>query len=201
LGFGTRIVLASIERQLGGKVAFDWQCEGLTCTFSVPRNEKKEGGEHSPAPRRTDKEVAADARIIMAGNRVLIVEDEALVAMVVTESLINMGCSVVGPFSRCSDAIAAIEADEIDAAILDVNLDGEMVYPLAEMLTARDVPFIFVTGYGAESIDGRFSHVPVIQKPVERHVLQRIFVPAPEAAAKPARARRRENGKAARAAL
>ena len=125
----------------------------------------------------------------------MIVEDEALVAMVVTESLTMLGCSVVGPFSRCADAIAAIEADEIDAAILDVNLDGEMVYPLADMLTDRGVPFIFVTGYGAESIDGRFTHIPVIQKPVERHVLQRIFVPS-EAAATSARGRRRENGKA-----
>ncbi len=89
-----------------------------------------------------------------------------------------MGCSVVGPFSRCSDAIAALEADEIDAAILDVNLDGEMVYPLADLLSKRGVPYIFVTGYGAESIDVRFTHIPVIQKPVERHVLQRIFVPS-----------------------
>jgi len=132
---------------------------------------------------------------------VMIVEDEALVAMVVTESLTNLGCSVVGPFSRCSEAMAAIESDEIDAAILDVNLDGEMVYPLADMLAERGVPFIFVTGYGAESIDSRFAHIPVIQKPVERHVLQRIFVPVPVPAvaaddvAKPVR--RRQNGKAA----
>jgi two-component SAPR family response regulator len=96
---------------------------------------------------------------------------------------------VVGPFSRCSDALAAIEADEIDAAILDVNLDGEMVYPLADMLTERGVPFIFVTGYGAESIEERFTHIPVIQKPVERHVLQRIFVRSADEKLKPVRLR------------
>jgi PAS domain S-box-containing protein len=201
LGFGTRIVLASIERQLGGRVAFDWQPQGLTCTFAVPQADKKEAAERYAA-RRSDKDAAApDAHISISGNRVMIVEDEALVAMVVTESLTNLGCSVVGPFSRCADAIAAIEADEIDAAILDVNLDGEMVYPLAEMLTARDVPFIFVTGYGAESIDRRFTHIPVIQKPIERHILQRIFVPTAGAAPKAARGRRRENGKAARASV
>lgn len=198
LGFGTRIVLASIERQLGGRVSFDWQPQGLTCSFSVPQGDKTETPERYAARRAADKDAAApDTRISISGNRVMVVEDEALVAMVVTESLTDLGCSVVGPFSRCSDAIAAIEAEEIDAAILDVNLDGEMVYPLADMLEAREVPYIFVTGYGAESIDRRFTHVPVIQKPVERHVLQRIFMPAAKDAPKTARGRRRQNGKAA----
>jgi CheY-like chemotaxis protein len=187
LGFGTRIVLASIERQLGGRVEFDWKPQGLTCTFAIPHGDKKEASERYGAPARpSDKDGAApDPRISISGNRVMIVEDEALVAMVVTESLTTLGCTVVGPFSRCSEAIAAIEADDIDAAILDVNLDGEMVYPLADMLADRGVPFIFVTGYGAESIDRRFKHIPVIQKPVERHVLQRIFVPLADDTPKP----------------
>ncbi len=197
LGFGTRIVLASIERQLGGRVEFDWKPQGLTCTFAVPQGDKKETTERYTGPRASDKEgAAADPRISISGNRVMIVEDEALVAMVVTESLTTLGCTVVGPFSRCSDAIAAIEADEVDAAILDVNLDGEMVYPLADMLAQRGVPFIFVTGYGAESIDRRFKHIPVIQKPVERHVLQRIFMPTMEDTSKPVPLHESGNGSA-----
>ena len=202
LGFGTRIVLASIERQLGGQVTFDWVPQGLKCTFSIPRGDTKEAAEQYARRRAADKDaLAPDQRISISGNRVMIVEDEALVAMVVTESLTSLGCSVVGPFSRCSDALAAIEADEIDAAILDVNLDGEMVYPLAELLTERGVPFIFVTGYGAESIDERFTHIPVIQKPVERHVLQRIFVVSADAKPKPVRERLREGNGSARASL
>jgi two-component sensor histidine kinase len=190
VGFGTRIVLASIERQLGGRVTFDWLPQGLKCVFSVPQGDTKEAAERYARARAADKDaLAPDPRISISGNRVMIVEDEALVAMVVTESLTTLGCSVVGPFSRCSDALAAIEADEIDAAILDVNLDGEMVYPLADMLTERGVPFIFVTGYGAESIEERFTHIPVIQKPVERHVLQRIFVRSADEKLKPVRLR------------
>jgi PAS domain S-box-containing protein len=196
IGFGTRIVIASIERQLGGKVAFDWRPEGLTCAFSVPQGDKKEAGERYEAARRTERDGVAYQRIPISGNRVMIVEDEALVAMVVTESLTNLGCSVVGPFSRCSEAIAAIDANLIDAAILDVNLDGEMVYPLADLLTHRGVPFIFVTGYGIESIDRRFTHIPVIQKPVDRHVLQRIFVPTEAPAAGTAPRRQNGNGSA-----
>jgi PAS domain S-box-containing protein len=192
LGFGTRIVLASIERQLGGRVAFDWRAQGLHCVFSVPHNDKMEPAERAGTARRAaDKEnAAAEAPLTISGNRVMVVEDEALVAMVVSESLSGLGCTVVGPFSRCEDAMAAIAAGEVDAAILDVNLDGQMVYPLAELLAAGGVPFIFVTGYGAESIDRRFAHVPVIQKPVERHMLQRIFVPSNTASAKATRSRR-----------
>jgi PAS domain S-box-containing protein len=200
LGFGTRIVLASIERQLGGKVAFDWPPQGLHCSFSVPQGDKKDATERYAAPQASPEKdgIVPDLRIAMAGNRVMIVEDEALVAMVVTESLATLGYKVIGPFSRCADAVAALETDEIDAAILDVNLDGEMVYPLAELLMKRGVPFIFVTGYGGESIDRRFAHVPVVQKPVERHVLERIFVPAAEASATPGPGIRRENGNGSR---
>ena len=196
LGFGTRIVLASIERQLGGQVAFDWQPQGLTCTFSMPYGDKKEAADRYAATRTSAGDGnAPDQRIAISANRVMVVEDEALVAMVVTEALTTLGCSVVGPFSRCSEAMA-VGADEIDAAILDVNLDGEMVYPLADMLTERGVPFIFVTGYGAESIERRFLHIPVVQKPVERHVLQRIFVPTTVDAPKPVPLHQSGNGSA-----
>jgi PAS domain S-box-containing protein len=195
LGFGTRIVLASIERQLGGRVSFDWLPQGLSCAFSVPHIDKTDPAERAASARRGDKDATADIKLAISGNRVMIVEDEALVAMVVSESLSVLGCTVVGPFSRCAEALAAVDGDQVDAAILDVNLDGEMIYPLADILTARGVPFIFVTGYGAESIERRFAHVPVIQKPVERHMLQRIFVPSTEGAPKLARGRRKTNGK------
>ena len=202
VGFGTRIVLASIERQLGGRVTFDWLPQGLRCVFTMPQGDTKEATERYARARAADKDaLAPEARISVSGNRVMIVEDEALVAMVVTETLATLGCSVVGPFSRCSDALAAIEADEIDAAILDVNLHGEMVYPLADLLTQRGVPFIFVTGYGAESIEERFTHIPVIQKPVERHVLQRIFVRSAEEKLKPVRERLREGNGPIRASV
>ena len=183
-GFGTRIVIASIERQLGGQAQFDWRPEGLHCVLSVPRSDKMEPPERAGG-RRSDH-VAAP--FVVSGNRVMIVEDEALVAMVVAESLTELGYSVVGPYSRASAAMAAIKEDEIDVAILDVNLGGELVYPLAEALTMRAVPFIFVTGYGAESIDRRFANVPILQKPIERQTLQRLFESRPDGALKPPQA-------------
>jgi two-component SAPR family response regulator len=68
--------------------------------------------------------------------------------------------------------------DNIDAGIIDVNLGGEFVYPVADVLAARNIPFVFITGYGVESIDSRFDYVPIVKKPVQRQVLQKIFVPA-----------------------
>jgi hypothetical protein len=72
--------------------------------------------------------------------------------------------------------MAAVGREDFQAAVLDVNLDGEMVYPVADAVVARGVPFVFVTGYSAEGIDRRFAKVPVLQKPIERQMLQSVFV-------------------------
>lgn len=174
-GFGTRIILASIERQLRGHVAFDWRPEGLRCTISVPLCNTM--GTVESLESRGDLEPAnGDARIVLAGGSVMLVEDEAIVALAVNDSLTDLGFSVVGPFSRVSDACRALQDNHVDAAILDVNLAGEMVYSLAEILTARKIPFVFATGYGAESIESRFEHVPVLQKPIEKSMLTQVFV-------------------------
>ncbi len=176
-GFGTRIIVASIEGQLGGQAAFTWHPSGLRCVLTIPRTDQIESSDRAKARRAPDKDhVAAEPKFTVAGNRVMIVEDEALVAMVEAESLAELGFSVVGPFSRTADAMAALSENRIDAAVLDINLDGEVVYSVADELAGRGVPFIFVTGYAAESIEERFAHVPVLQKPIERQTLQRIFV-------------------------
>jgi len=177
-GFGTRIITASIEKQLGGKVHFDWRAEGLQCVLSVPRNEGID-----PLSRGRDRhqnmekdDAAAETEFMVTGKRVMVVEDEALVAMVVSEYLTEMGFTVVGPFSRLDLAMAALKNSDVNAAVLDINLGGEMVYPLADVLLGTGVPFVFVTGYGAAVLGSRYANVPVLQKPINRQTLQRIFV-------------------------
>jgi CheY-like chemotaxis protein len=91
------------------------------------------------------------------------------------DMLTDLGFSVVGPFSRIAEALPVAESDDLEAAVLDINLNGELVYPVAEALVTRGVPVVFVTGYGAESIDCRFAEVPVLQKPIERQVLESFF--------------------------
>src|SRR5262249_55134475 len=154
VGFGTRIIVASIEGQLGGQAKFLWGESGLNCVLTIPRGDKV----GQPALAMTEKSAEDKAhgpadRLMVHGNHVLVVEDEALVAMVVTDALMELGYEVVGPFGRPSDALAAIKSGPIDAAVLDINLAGTMVYPVADELVARGIPFVFVTGYGIESVE------------------------------------------------
>lgn len=88
----------------------------------------------------------------LAGLRVLLVEDELLVAMLVEDLLFDEGCVVVGPFARLREAIEAAGTEALDVAILDVNIAGEKTYPVAEVLSARRIPFLFVSGYGQAAI-------------------------------------------------
>ncbi len=114
----------------------------------------------------------------LTGLRFLVVEDEAMVAMLVEDMLTDLGCVVVdvaGTVSR-GVALAGNPSLALDAAILDVNLGGEKVYPVAQALAARDVPFVFSTGYGLAGIDADFAHVPVLSKPYELRVLESVLL-------------------------
>jgi CheY-like chemotaxis protein len=100
----------------------------------------------------------------LAGRRVLVVEDEALVMMMIEDVLLDAGCEVVvaGNVAR---ALAAIGAERFDAAILDVNLDGSPSYDVADALAARGTPFLFSTGYGADGMRPAYRHCRVLTKP------------------------------------
>jgi PAS domain S-box-containing protein len=172
-GFGTKIIIGSVERQLHGAVTFEWRPEGLRCVLSVPRPKVQNGSSAlDRVSSRTARKKPAPSG--PATRRIMVVEDEVLIAMVLVDHLQELGLAAVGPFSRVSDALKV--DGEIDAAILDVNLAGEPVYPVAEMLRARGVPFVFMTGYGSASIDPRFAAVPVLQKPIDAKTLEDTFV-------------------------
>lgn len=101
----------------------------------------------------------------LAGRRLLVVEDEVFVAMLIEDVLEGAGGAVIGPAARVDEALALIEAENPDGALLDVNLGGELVYPVAEALARLEIPFVFVTGYGAEGIAAPFKGRPTIKKP------------------------------------
>ncbi len=127
--FGLKVIVASIEQQLGGKIAFDWNRQGLRCSFSIPRSELTKARVYD-AVRPTGK---ADSALVSMKSqekpRVLLVEDEALVAMMVQETLAEFGFHVIGPVSTASGALAAAREGHIDAAVLDINLgDGPRLY-------------------------------------------------------------------------
>ena len=111
----------------------------------------------------------------MRRKRILVVEDESLIAMMIVQMMGELGLDVVGPFGKVADAIAAIEREPIDGGILDINLGGEMAYPVARMLQIRKVPFIFMTGYGSDTVASPFPDALVFKKPIARDVLQEVF--------------------------
>jgi two-component SAPR family response regulator len=99
------------------------------------------------------------------GIRVLVVEDDFLVSLLFEDLLTSVGCIVLGPVPRLPEALAAAAVEKCDAAVLDINLAGEWVYPVAALLAKRNVPFIFVTGYGYDAIPREYSGQPRLVKP------------------------------------
>jgi DNA-binding NtrC family response regulator len=126
-------------------------------------------------------QVAAE---MLRGRRVLIVEDEMLVAMELESLLEEQGCDVVGPAPTVARALALLDRERPDAAILDVNLDGQTAIPVAAALNAQGIPFLLATGYGNEqALQPELKDAPRVDKPVSHdrlvRTLARILEPTP----------------------
>jgi len=104
----------------------------------------------------------------LAGLRILVVEDEYMVAELLCTILEGFGCHVIGPCATVAEAVAAVRANKLDCAVLDVNLDGNSSGPVAAALNAAAVPFVVATGYGDLSLmDAMFDQAPRIHKPFD----------------------------------
>ncbi|WP_437810988.1 response regulator [Sorangium sp. So ce1078] len=101
----------------------------------------------------------------LQGLRILIVEDEPIIASSLEDVLTDLGCVVVGPALNMRDAIRLAREAEMDGASLDVNIAGEKVYAVADILMARGIPFVFITGYGKAGLRESDLGRPVLQKP------------------------------------
>jgi CheY-like chemotaxis protein len=110
--------------------------------------------------------------------RVIIIEDEALVVMLLEDMLTQIGCQVVGLASHLDKAVELAGSADADLAILDVNLDGQQAYPVAERLAARGLPFVFATGYGRHGMQHGFGDRPALQKPFRLEDLRRVIAEA-----------------------
>ena len=103
----------------------------------------------------------------LAGKRVFVVEDEMLVSMLLEDMLTDIGCEIVATASRLEDALRHARDAALDVAILDVNLNGQPSYAVAEALAARNLPFVFATGYGKAGLASAYRHLPTLQKPFQ----------------------------------
>jgi CheY-like chemotaxis protein len=110
-----------------------------------------------------------------AKRRVLVVEDEMLIGMLLEDMLTDMGHEVAAVVPRLKDALTAVERESFDLAVLDVHLHGESAFPVADALIAKGVPFIFATGYGERGLPDSYRGRPVVQKPFARDDLDRLL--------------------------
>lgn len=111
----------------------------------------------------------------LAGKRILIVEDEFMIAILLEDMLTELHCSIAGISANPAQALELIGSTEIDAAVLDVNLDGDDSFAVAAALVERRIPFIFATGYGASRLPQELAGHPVVQKPYRLEELSRAL--------------------------
>jgi two-component SAPR family response regulator len=111
----------------------------------------------------------------LAGRRVLIIEDEFLVAALIEDILLDNGCEIAGMASRLDEALEKAQSLSIDVAIIDVNLNGQHSIPVAEALARRGVAFVLATGYGAGGLPKSFPAAPLLQKPFQPDDLERAI--------------------------
>lgn len=164
-GFGTTVMSASVERQLGGTLQCDWRVEGLCCDLSLPSKELVASGE-TPVFRQAPPQHQILAGRAHAPISILLVEDEPLIAMQVAQLLSEQGSDVVGPAASVGEALELISATYFDAALLDVDLNGARSFPIADLLREQGRPFAFLSSFGVSDLPSRFQQSSLLAKPL-----------------------------------
>ncbi len=166
-GFGSKLIKNVIEYDLGGTSKVEFYPDGVVAHVLIPKHNVVKGEALQKAP-----DTVPLKEISLSGKRILVVEDQVLIAIDTERTLQALGASEVYLCPNIESAQNIIISKEIDAAILDLNLGSSDSLPLAAVLTAKNIPFIFATGYGDKiMIADCYRHVPVVRKPVTQFAL------------------------------
>src|SRR5262245_25828979 len=164
-----RTLIDQTVRSHGGRASVHYRRDGLTCEIELPLPEqaRAELGRAAATPKLSPgpSSRGAAAQGGLQGKRILVIEDEPLVSMQLEADLAAAGCEVIGPAATLDRAKALVEEGRYDAALLDVNLKGQPVDELAALLTEKNRPFAFVTGYGRDALPEAFRGAAVLAKP------------------------------------
>ena len=167
-GFGSTLLAQVTGRELNGEVVPEFRAGGVKVRVTAGAQtlvERPDNVPEAPAVRVFETTPAADRPTDLRGSRVLIVEDAVLLALELETGLSDAGAEVIGPAYELAEAMALLDG-RIDAAVLDANLNGLSVQPVAEALAARGIPFVFATGYGDTGAPLGFD-APIIRKPYD----------------------------------
>jgi PAS domain S-box-containing protein len=195
-GFGTTLIEQSAKSE-GGSTRMLCKPEGITweIALALPHSTIPdasfgllESELMGPMTEQQGKPAPAKRRAILAGRRFLVVEDEALVALDLAYSLEHAGAEVAPPVGTEKEALEIIENGDFDGALLDANLHGRSVNEIAAALTRRNIPFVFITGYGPQGLRTSFEHATILAKPVsDQQLLEAVvrLVPTGSTTAQP----------------
>ncbi len=177
-GFGSTAIRGAIEHQLGGEFDLVWAPAGVTCRIAFPLA-RSMAPVASPAASPVASQSAdlppapvAAPEVDLSGKRVLVLEDEALIALTLMDVLRDLGCTIVGPANSTAAALDRLTQVTPDIAVLDVNLAGASSAPVAQALKLLGVPFVYCTGYAEPTLQiGKELLAPMLTKPVDRDEL------------------------------
>ncbi len=165
-GFGTTLIERSLEGN-GGEAAVRYMSDGLICEIRLPLSEVESSGGLQPAAYKLNEAQSSleGGSADLRGKRILLVEDEPLIAMEVEAVLVSAGCEIIGPAATIEKAKHLIAEASVDAALVDANLGGHQVDEVAAALTQKGIPFAFATGYGRSALPLPFRDADILAKP------------------------------------
>jgi CheY-like chemotaxis protein len=166
-GYGSAVTSSMVEWSVGGEVSIDYASAGLIWRLTCPIDNIV-----AHRLRETPLDIKASEERLSAGRRVLVVEDEPLIASQLGSILSNVGFDVIGPAGNVRQALALIEQQSCDAAVLDVSLGDETSAPIAHGLIRNGTPFVVVSGYTRAQLPKIFQTAPLIGKPLRAAALE-----------------------------
>ncbi len=167
-GFGSTLIERALAFETGGEARLNFRPSGLECRIAMPVSTIVEtvGKKIRQPVQPFAPEEPSPANQDAAAKRILLVEDSAMVIFTLEAMIGQMGWKLIGPATRLDQALALAKSAPVDAALLDINLDGQMSWPVATVLRERGIPFVFTTGYdGSTVMPEEFSGSPVLGKP------------------------------------
>jgi two-component system, chemotaxis family, sensor kinase Cph1 len=185
-GFGSNLIERALALETGGKATIHYPQSGVTCDIVLPKSSLVETG-ISPIVKIEPANIGNALSALPATPRILLVEDSFMVVLMIEDMCQRLGWEIVGPAARLDEALLLASTETFDAALLDVNLNGEMSWGVADILSARNIPFIFSTGYDQDNVlPMHLASTPILSKPfriknVEGSIRQLIMSRKPQA--------------------
>ena len=175
-GFGSTLIERALAMETGGGSTLSFEPAGVACTITLPASAVHQAsGEYIAVSSHLETQAVAP-QLTERIRRILVVEDSAMVVMLIEDVIAGLGWEVVGPALRLEQAVRLARDEDVDAALLDLNLDGEMSWPAAAVLQEREIPFAFTTGYDSTTIlPEQFAGHPVVGKPFSPTDIERAL--------------------------